>query len=70
MTLKELYNKARKGPTPGVVFITEVMEVTKKSEITVRRWISGEVVPDALTRSVLAKHFKCAPEDLFPELNK
>lgn len=70
MTLKELYDKARKNPTPGLVFIAEVAEVTKKSEITVRRWISGEVIPDALTRSVLASHFKCKPQELFPTLNK
>lgn len=70
MTLKELYDKARKNPTPGVVFIAEVAEVAKKSEITVRRWISGEVIPDALTRSVLAEHFKCQPEELFPNANK
>lgn len=70
MTLKDLYNRARKSPTPGVAFIAEVAEVTKKSEITVRRWISGEVVPDALTQSVLAKHFKCHPEDIFPDRNK
>lgn len=66
MTLKELYEEARKEPTPGVAFIQEVAAVTQKSEITVRRWISGEVVPDALTRSVLAKHFQCQPEELFP----
>lgn len=66
MTLKELYEQARKEPTPGVAFIQEVMKVTKKSEITVRRWISGEVIPDALTRTVLAQHFNCKPEDIFP----
>ena len=66
MTLKELYEEARKNPTPGVAFIREVMDVAQKTEITVRRWISGEVVPDALTRRVLADHFKCQPEDLFP----
>lgn len=66
MTLKELYEEARKSPTPGLVFIREVMTVTQKTEITVRRWISGEVVPDALTRSVLARHFNTTPEELFP----
>lgn len=66
MTIKELYEEARKSPTPGLVFIREVMTVTQKTEITVRRWISGEVVPDALTRSVLARHFNTTPEELFP----
>lgn len=67
MTLREMYDEVRKGPTPGQAFIREVMAVTQKTEITVRRWIAGEVVPDALTRSVLAKHFKCDPADLFPQ---
>lgn len=67
MTLREMYDKARKSPTPAVAFIAEVAEITKKSEITVRRWLSGEVVPDALTRAVLADHFKCKAEDLFPQ---
>lgn len=69
MTLKELYASAKLQPkpeTPAVSFVKEVASVTKKSEIAVRRWISGEVIPDALTRSVLAKHFKCNPDDLFP----
>lgn len=69
MTLKELYASAKLQPkpeTPAVSFVKEVASVTKKSEIAVRRWISGEVIPDALTRSVLAKHFNCNPDDLFP----
>lgn len=73
MTLAERYQEAKNKErplTPAVAFIREVADVTRKSDIAVRRWISGEVTPDALTRQVLAKHFKCTPEDLFPELNK
>ena len=46
MTLREMYDEARKEPTPAVAFIQEVMAVTQKTEVTVRRWLSGEVVPD------------------------
>lgn len=70
MTLAERYQEAKNKErplTPAVAFIREVADVTRKSDIAVRRWISGEVTPDALTQQVLAKHFKCAPEDLFPE---
>lgn len=73
MTLAERYQEAKNKErplTPAVAFIREVADVTKKSDIAVRRWISGEVTPDALTQQVLAKHFKCTPEDLFPDLNK
>lgn len=65
MTLKELYDKAKQEPTPAMNFIKEVMAVTHKSEITVRRWLAGEVVPDALTCAVLAEHFGCDPKELF-----
>lgn len=66
MTLREMYDKARRRPTPGLAFIQEVMAVTKKTEITVRRWLSGEVVPDTLTKEVLARHFNCTADELFP----
>lgn len=66
MTLREMYNKTCEKPTPRLAFIREVMAVTQKTEITVRRWLSGEVVPDTLTRTVLAKHFDTTPEELFP----
>jgi len=72
MTLKELYNKAKEQPrpdTPANVFVRKVAAVTKKSEIAVRRWLSGESQPDALTQEVLAKHFGATPEALFPTNN-
>lgn len=67
MTLADRYTEAKLGPTPGVAFIREVAEVTKKSEITVRRWLAGVVMPDTLTQEVLAKHFKTTPAELFPQ---
>ena len=71
MTLKQMYDNAKKTKaiTPAAKFVAEVAEVTKKSEISVRRWLSeGESagVPDALTQEVLAKHFNTTPQELFP----
>lgn len=74
MTLKEMYaveNAKRRQlpPTPGQAFIAKIAQITKKSEIAVRRWLgNGETssVPDALTQSVLAEHFNTTPEELFP----
>lgn len=69
MTLAERYQEAKNKErplTPAVAFIREVAGVTKKSDIAVRRWISGEVIPDTLTQEVLATHFKCQPGELFP----
>ena len=70
MTLLERYQQAKsKGRpvTPATAFIREIMEVTKKSEIAVRRWLSGETAPDTLTQEVLAKHFNTTPDILFPK---
>lgn len=72
MTLKELYQQAKRQPrieAPATAFVREVAAVTKKSELAVRRWLSeGEssAEPDALTKDVLAKHFNTTPEELFP----
>ena len=66
MTLTQMYEKAKSQSTPAAAFIKEVAEVTKKSEIAVRRWIAGDATPDALTQEVLANHFNTTPENLFP----
>ena len=70
MTLVERYQQAKcqgRPITPAAAFIREISEVTKKSEIAVRRWLSGETEPDALTQEVLAKHFDTTPQQLFPK---
>ena len=74
MTLKEIYDNVKSTPvkrvlppTPSQAFITELAELTKKSELAVRRWISGQTTPDALTQEVLAKHLDTTPEKLFPK---
>lgn len=71
MTLTERYEQAKsqrqpRAVTPALAFVQQVAEVTKKSEIAVRRWLSGASQPDALTQDVLARHFSTTPEELFP----
>ncbi len=69
MTLREIYEDAKRQPkpeTPANALIKRIAEVTKKSEIAVRRWISGESEPDELTKSVLAEHFSTTTDTLFP----
>lgn len=73
MTLKELYINAKRQPkpdTPAAAFIREVANVTKKSEVAVRRWLAGECLPDPLTQDVLARHFNTTPEKLFSPRNQ
>lgn len=69
MTLKEIYEEVKRQPkhdTPSNAFVKRIADVTKKSERAARRWVYGEVVPDALTQEVLAKHFNTTPQELFP----
>lgn len=69
MTLIERYKEAKnqaRPVAPATAFVHELMNVAKKSEIAVRRWLSGDAEPDALTKEVLAKHFNTTPECLFP----
>lgn len=72
MTFKEIYAQIKQQPrpeAPGTVFVREIAAVTKKSELTVRRWLSDTdtaSVPDALTQEVLARHLNTTPEELFP----
>ncbi len=68
MTLSERYEqiKAEMPMSPARAFLLEVANVTKKSELAVRRWLSGESEPDALTKEVLARHFNCTADELFP----
>lgn len=70
MTLLDRYQNAKNQArplSPAAAFIREVAEVTKKSEIAIRRWLSGECEPDELTKTVLAQHFNSTPEELFPK---
>lgn len=72
MTLLEHYQQAKnqvRPVAPATAFVREVADVTKKSELAVRRWLSGETEPDALTQEVLAKHFNTTSSELFPPKN-
>lgn len=70
MTFAELYQqaKAQERPVaPATAFVREVADLTKRTEIAVRRWLSGEAEPDALTQEVIAQRFGSTPEELFPK---
>ena len=68
MTFMELYQKEGEKPTPRQAFVADVARITKKAETTVKQWINGFQVPDALTIDVIAKRFDCDPSTLFPAI--
>lgn len=53
--------------TKRKVFIQKIADLTKKSENTVRCWISGVQAPDKLTASILEKELGISASELFPE---
>lgn len=52
---------------PKTEFVERIAKITKKSPKTVRCWIAGTQVPDALTQDVLEKEFKIPATALFPK---
>ena len=66
-TFTEIYNESKSKPTPAQEFVAEVARITKRSEFTVKMWLCGNQVPDALVKSVIAEHFGVDADGLFPE---
>lgn len=67
MTFKDLYLQEREKPTPAQSFIEEIAELTKRSVNTVRAWVSGKQVPDALAQSQIAEKYNLDISHLFPK---
>lgn len=67
MTFKDLYLREKEKPTPAQSFIEDIAELTKRSANTVRMWLQGKQVPDALAQSLIAEKFDIDVSTLFPE---
>lgn len=65
-TFKALYEEQKKKPTAAQVFVSEVARLTKRSEVTVRMWLSGQQVPDELAKSIIAERYNVSVDSLFP----
>lgn len=65
-TFKQLYEEEKQKPTAAQVFVSEVASLTKRSEITVRMWLSGQQVPDELAQSIIAERYDVDAKNLFP----
>lgn len=66
-TFKELYDEELRKPTAAQKFVSEVSELTHRSEVTVRMWLSGRQVPDELAQTIIAKKFNVDVKSLFPK---
>lgn len=66
-TFKALYEEQKKKPTAAQVFVSEVATLTKRSEATVRMWLSGQQVPDELAQTTIAEKYNVSIDSLFPK---
>lgn len=69
MTFKQIYDSLPVTP-PKTAWIRRVAKVTKKSELTIRMWLSGRQTPDPLTQSVIEKELGIPAGVLFPPKTK
>ena len=65
-TFRELYDEELNKPSAAKLFIERVAELTHRSEVTVRFWLSGRQTPDELAQEVIAKNFGVDVKSLFP----
>ena len=65
-TLLEIYKERKSLPTPAMNFIRELSQVTHRSEMTVKGWLTGKFRPDINTQIVLAHHLNSEADILFP----
>ncbi len=65
-TFKELYEDELRKPTAAQEFVNEVSEITHRSKVTVRMWLSGRQVPDELAQTIIADRYNVDVKSLFP----
>lgn len=65
-TFRELYDEELRKPTAAQRFIREVSELTHRSEVTVRFWLSGRQAPDELAQTIIAQKYNVDVKHLFP----
>ena len=67
MALKEYYQNLGKQSTPQQAFRNMLARECDVTEMTVYRWLSGEVTPHKLKQEKIAELTGFKVEDLFPK---
>jgi hypothetical protein len=67
-TFKDRYNDEKNKNTPAQDFVENIARMTHRSKTTVKMWLTGVQRPDDLVKTILANHFNCKPDELFPEV--
>lgn len=66
----DLYEEERKKPTAAQMFVKKIANLTHRTELTVRQWLSGQQTPDELVQSIIAREYGVKIETLFPKERK
>lgn len=64
-TFKEIYEALPERTAPKSEFVKRIADVTKRSELTVRCWLSGRQVPDRLAQETIAEELGVPVDGLF-----
>jgi len=70
MDLREFYNELQTQPTPQKEFRDRIASACGVTEMTVYRWLSGDIIPEKLKREKIAEITGLSVDDLFPNLVK
>lgn len=66
ISLADLYKEKMNLLSPGRQLIQDVMDVTGRSEVTVRLWICGKFKPEPIIQKIIADKLDVDVEYLFP----
>lgn len=66
-TFRQLYDEEKKKPTAAQNFVADIAALTKRSEVTVRKWIAGQQEPDDLAKQAIGERFGIKADYLFPK---
>lgn len=69
-SFSELYKREVSKPTAAQLFLRNVASVTRRTESTVKNWVYGTAVPDALALQALSQFFGINAATLFPDKRK
>ncbi len=67
MNFREYYQSLKNQPSPAAEFVAKIAELCKRKEITVRKWLAGETVPDAKLQEKISLHLDIPVKELFPQ---
>lgn len=69
ISLVELYKEKQKELTPANKLIKQIQEVTGRSEIAIRLWLSGKSKPEPLVQRIVADALGIDADYIFPDDN-